>query len=362
MVAVQNAQSKPRILELLQTSLTVTIHDTKWIPGTAKFVALGEYARNTGCLQVFELQDNTLQKAQEIEKPARFKCGTFGASSMSERQLATGSFQGQLQMWDLEHTKEPVYTATAHASIINQIDGSGGQSNGFGPPEMVSCGSDGCVRVWDVRQDDQPVSSFEPLKGSQARDCWCVAFGNSYNDEERCVLAGYDNGDVKMFDLRTNKLRWEGNVRNGVCGVQFDRRDINMNKFVVTCLESQFHVYEARTQHPHEGFASLTETTAKGASLWKPAHLPQNRDVFMVTAGDGTAHLYKYKYPDQRRVKDANGKAMGVIGSLELLAEQSLSSQPVTSFDWSADKEGLFCCGALDQTVRVGIAIKLNTV
>lgn len=34
---------------------------------------------------------------------------------------------------------------------------------------MVSCGLDGCVRVWDVRQEDQPVASFEPLKGSQVR-------------------------------------------------------------------------------------------------------------------------------------------------------------------------------------------------
>ena len=57
----------------------------------------------------------------------------------------------------------------------------------------------------------------------QVRDCWAVAMGNSYNDAERCVLAGYDNGDVKMFDLRTNTVRWEGNVRNGVCGVHFDR-------------------------------------------------------------------------------------------------------------------------------------------
>ena len=32
---------------------------------------------------------------------------------------------------------------------------------------MVSCGTDGCVRVWDVRQEDQPVASFEPQKGSQ---------------------------------------------------------------------------------------------------------------------------------------------------------------------------------------------------
>lgn len=38
------------------------------------------------------------------------------------------------------------------------------------------------------------------------RDCWCVAIGNSFNDDERCVLAGYDNGDVKLFDLRTNKV------------------------------------------------------------------------------------------------------------------------------------------------------------
>ena len=26
-----------------------------------------------------------------------------------------------------------------------------------------------------------------------------------HSDEERALLAGYDNGDIKMFDLRTNK-------------------------------------------------------------------------------------------------------------------------------------------------------------
>jgi hypothetical protein len=45
------------------------------------------------------------------------------------------------------------------------------------------------------------------------------------------------------------QLRWETNVKNGVCGVAFDRRDIPMNKFMVTCLESVFHVYDARTQN-----------------------------------------------------------------------------------------------------------------
>ena len=85
-----------------------------------------------------------------------------------------------------------------------------------------------------------------PCAGLQARECWAVAFGNSYNDEERCLLAGYDNGDVKMFDLRMNAVRWQANVGNGVCGVQFDRQDIEMNKFAVTCLESVFKVLLAR--------------------------------------------------------------------------------------------------------------------
>jgi hypothetical protein len=162
-----------------------------------------------------------------------------------------------------------------------------------------------------------------------------VAFGDSYNDEERCVLAGYDNGDIKLFDLKMNKVgwpglawsglgwaglgaglgyswqaagahgseahwqqqvwpactlqqqaaaahtfpheaprppstplappcpspprlqvRWETNVKNGVCGVAFDRRDIKMNKFVATCLEAQLHVYDARTQHPKQVWRS----------------------------------------------------------------------------------------------------------
>ncbi len=75
--------------------------------------------------------------------------------------------------------------------------------------------------------------------GGTPRDCWAVGFGNSYNDDERCICAGYDNGDVKMFDLRTTGTLWETNVDNGITSVQFDRQDIEMNKLVVTTLESR---------------------------------------------------------------------------------------------------------------------------
>ena len=46
--------------------------------------------------------------------------------------------------------------------------------------------------------------------------------GNSFNDTERCVCAGYDNGDIKLFDLRTMTLRWETTHRNGVSATIFN--------------------------------------------------------------------------------------------------------------------------------------------
>jgi len=80
-----------------------------------------------GTMQVYELEGSELKVIKEVEKPSSFKCGTFGASSLVERRLATGNFAGQLQIWDLENLGKPVYEVQAHASIVNAIDGCGGQ-------------------------------------------------------------------------------------------------------------------------------------------------------------------------------------------------------------------------------------------
>ena len=53
-----------------------------------------------------------------------------------------------------------------------------------------------------------------------------------------------------------------------------------------------------------------------------------------------TLVLFRYdsSYPDQRVKKDANDLDMGVIGSVSMLQNATLSTQPITSFDWSPDK------------------------
>ena len=62
------------------------------------------------------------------------------------------------------------------------------------------------------------------------------------------------------------------------------------------------------------------------------------------------------------RSMKAGGAARGVAGTMERVAERSLSAQPLTALDWSPEKLGLFCCAALDQTLRVGFVTRLHTL
>ena len=275
---------------------------------------------------------------------------------------------------DVERFAKPLFRVKGHEKTIHAIDGAGGYGILCGAPEIVTGSADGipdlqnsfflimigCVHVWDTRQPQTPVAAIRPQNPDQSRECWAVAFGNSFNDEERCVAAGYDNGDVKLFDLRTMSLRWETNVKNGVCALQFDRRDIKMNKLVAAGLEASYQVFDMRTQHPTEGFASLTEKAHDATTIWCVRHLPQNRDVFMTSGGNGTINLHQYHYPGKRSEKDADGKERGVMGSVELLNHALVADQPVHAFDWSPDKLGLNVYVAFDQTVRVGFVTKLN--
>ena len=78
---------------------------------------------------------------------------------------------------DLEHPSAPMYTVAAHSKIINCIDGAGGKW-GVGAPEIVTGSRDGCVHVWDPRQERDPVMSLVPPEDSDKKpDCWAVAFG-----------------------------------------------------------------------------------------------------------------------------------------------------------------------------------------
>lgn len=357
-VPMVDVTNKVQIIEHINKSLSQTVYDTKWIPCSARFVSLGSPPRQTGLIQIYSLTAGDVELQAELERPKAFKCGTFGQSTISERHLATGDFAGGVAIWDLERLQDPIFQCKGHETIINCIDGCGGLK-GAGAPEIATGGRDGAVHIWDPRQKDIPVASMTPDDGAPVRDCWAVAFGDAHSTESRVVAAGYDNGDVKILDLVAGKIRYETNVSNGVCGIEFDRKDIEMNKLVLTTLESRFRLYDMRTQHPVHGFSFLSQE-AHQSTVWAARHLPQNRDVFMTCGGNGSLELWKYSYPSQRAIKEKDGHEKGVLGTVTQLQKKTFSTQPIASFDWNADKEGLAVMGVLDQTIRVIICTKLN--
>ena len=70
----------------------------------------------------------------------------------------------------------------------------------------------------------------------------------------------YDNGDVKLLDLVAGKLRFETNVSNGVCGVEFDRNDIEMNKLVARAAHSLSSAVGERKQATCISFLGAART------------------------------------------------------------------------------------------------------
>ena len=330
----------PQIIEHISKPLNYTPFDVKWLPCSAKIVVTGQTPRAKGIIQIYQMNKGQLELVSEFQKEYGFKCSTFGAASLSSRDLAVGDFEGNLIIYDLVKGTPNYQIKKAHKSIINAMDAIGGTGN-IGPAEIITAGRDGSAKIWDPRTD-KPVVLLEPASTEKILpECWAVSFGNSYNNEERCVGIGYDNGDVKLYDLRMDQLKWETNLKNGIC------------------LESKIHLFDLRTLHPELGYAGLSDV-AHNSTIWGSKFLPQNRDIFISMGGNGAVNIYKYNYPTQRSVMDENNIPKGVVGNLSILNTKDITTQPIVGFDWHPDKLGLATLVALDQTVKVYLVTRLN--
>lgn len=332
-------------------SVSCTPFDIKWIPNTPNFVLLGENPNKSGTFEIFRLTGSGAESIQKLRKPSGLKCGTFGASLPGDQHLATGSFDGKLSIWDIENPTKPIFEVQAHENIINSIDGCGGLNIGRGAPEIATGGRDGSVKIWDPRQNI-PVSCITSSDKNK-RECWAVCFGNSFDDHHRSVCAGYDNGDIKMLDLTTQRIIWETNVGNGVCGLEFDRKDIQQNKLISTTLESSFQIFDLKTFHKSEGYANLS-CHQHESTLWCGHHSPHDRDKWVTCGGNGEIKLWKYEYPKQRSLE-----GRGVMGNVVQIAEQQISTQPIASWDWQRNKKGLGACVSLDQRFNIVFITKI---
>ena len=62
---------KPQIIAHVQKSLNYTLFESRWIPSSAKFVILGNHARGTGAMQVYEISGGDVKLVKEVKTCAQ---------------------------------------------------------------------------------------------------------------------------------------------------------------------------------------------------------------------------------------------------------------------------------------------------
>ena len=81
------------------------------------------------------------------------------------------------------------------------------------------------------------------------QECWTVGFGNAISTGHCQLLAGFSSGTLRLYDLAAGRERWSCDLGSGVTCAEFDRQDIEMNKFNAVCMDSMLHTFDARTLH-----------------------------------------------------------------------------------------------------------------
>ena len=350
----------PNIKLQINKLLNFTPFDIRWLPYSTKLVITGQTPSSKGIIQIYHFIKGKLELESEFIRENAFKCCSFGASSFASRDLALGDFEGNFQIFDLEKGMPNYEIKKAHKSIIYSIDAVGNNIT-YGTEEVVTGGKDGSVKIWDLRSD-KPAILLEP-KGIEdtSLECWSVAFGGCFNRDERNLGIGYDNGDIKIYDLRMDKLLYGENFKYGICSLEFDKKNIPINKMIATTLDSKIYLFDVKNlEKRNNSNCDKLIDEINNTTIWGTKFVPQRRDIFVSLGGNGSLNIYKFHNSDFNC--DEIGSSNKENRKLKLINSHKISTQPIIGFDWHSTKLGLSCLVAFDRTVKICTINKLNLI
>lgn len=127
------------------------------------------------------------------------------------------------------------------------------------------------------------------------------------------MCAGFDNGDIRLFDLRILRLRWQSNVRNGVCSLETNNKYGRLQKLVASTTFGGINVFDFSNESADDQSTvsciskmdadempiiqrtHLKADHAKEAvasTIWCVRHVPQNRNIFATCGGSGNIRMW----------------------------------------------------------------------
>jgi hypothetical protein len=112
------SKDAPQLIEHASKSVNFTPFEVKWVPVSARFVALGVLPKGSGAMKIYGLEGGKVECLAESDKKEGIKCGTFGASLFEDRHLATGNYAGELNVWDLERLSTPIFNVKGSPLVL----------------------------------------------------------------------------------------------------------------------------------------------------------------------------------------------------------------------------------------------------
>ena len=248
------------------------------------------------------------------------RCATFNSSPLEERQLVTGDFSGGLAVWDVDDLEDPIEEMTgAHSDLIHCVTGSAGL--------LVSGGREGMVKVWDRRDLRRSVLSMEGEGGRP--EVWTVEAGPDCDS----LCAGYSNGDVRIFDCKAGRVRWQSSLSKGVTCLNL----LSGDRLLAGSLGGSVVLWNT-TSHQR------TETKLEGSTVWSAVASPHDESLVVSTLGSGALHLLSV-----------------TSGDVSQLTSHQSSDKPITTWAWSRDKPGLGLATGFDQNIYIYIVTDIQS-
>jgi len=304
-----------------ETSVDYVVHSLCCVPSSARFTAIGSNPKGGGILAVYSLNGRELEQSGSTGTGNPLRCSTFDVCDMSERQLCSGDYSGNLSFWDVE-TFIAVTETKAHSDMINDIDG-----GGIGSSQILTGGRDGEAKLWDRRTLDKPTVRMLPDQMSARRDCWSVSHAGA---DRHIVAAGFDNGDVKVFDCRNMKILWETSVARGVSSLGLCGISGSLFLAAGTVLGK---MYLWNVTSPTE----TVQVQLDKSTVWDTKQISTDTKTFVTCMGSGALCVI------------TPSETTGLTCSLN----HQVSEPPVSCLASSPDKPGLLITSSFDNIIRL---------